>query len=184
MTPNYSALPASSFRRVLIALVTFSLLAVTLAAPVLGAKGGNSAASAACENGGYLNWTTSTGAAFKNEGACVKYAAMGNALVAVNPFSISYRAGSSAGLFGYTATGSGLVPGTSNMVLLDYATGQTVNGGQATVDSNGNWLVSRENAECVDFGIRPLLGVRVALNQNFATTYPLPFPAAFCTPPA
>jgi len=85
MTSNHLALPASSLRRVLIALATFSLLAVTLAVPVLGAKGGNAAASAACENGGYLNWERADGTAFKNEGACVKYAAMGNALVAVAP---------------------------------------------------------------------------------------------------
>jgi hypothetical protein len=69
-------------RRVLIALVTFTLLMVSLTVPVLGAKGGNSTASKACENGGYVNWTKANGSTFKNEGDCTKYAAMGGTLVA------------------------------------------------------------------------------------------------------
>lgn len=114
MTPNRSTLPASSLRRVLIALVTFTLLAVSLSAPVLGAKGGNSAASAACENGGYVNWTTATGAAFKNEGACVKYAAQGGVLQPVVTWTLDaglYFQGGTV-LQAYHVFGTGWTPNT------------------------------------------------------------------------
>ena len=56
---------------------------VMFAAPVLAAPGGNSAASAACKNGGYVNFTDTSGNPFRNEGACVSYAAHGGTLVPV-----------------------------------------------------------------------------------------------------
>ena len=61
-------------------LALFGALSLSaLAAP----GGGNSAGSAACEEGGYLDWTDAAGNAFKNEGACIRYAAQGGQLVAV-----------------------------------------------------------------------------------------------------
>jgi hypothetical protein len=67
------------------------LTILALAAPVAAKPGGNDAGSAACANGGYLNWTTSTGAAFKYEGACTKYTAKGNARVAIVSVTAQYR---------------------------------------------------------------------------------------------
>ena len=69
-------------RRIAILCASLMLLSV-LSVPAMAAPGGNAAASAACENGGYQNYTDANGNAFKNEGQCVKYAANGNALVPV-----------------------------------------------------------------------------------------------------
>lgn len=61
-----------------------ALAAVTLTpAPADAAGGGNSAAAKACQNGGYVNYKTSEGARFANEGACVSYAARGGSLSSV-----------------------------------------------------------------------------------------------------
>jgi hypothetical protein len=46
---------------------------------------GMSDAAHTCANGGYANFTTSTGEPFKNTGECVSYAAHGGTLVAVQP---------------------------------------------------------------------------------------------------
>jgi Ca2+-binding RTX toxin-like protein len=68
----------------LIAIVCASLMLLgVLAVPAMAAPGGNAGGSAACENGGYRNYTDANGNAFKNEGQCVKYAAKGNTLVPV-----------------------------------------------------------------------------------------------------
>ena len=45
---------------------------------------GNSTGSAACENGGYLNYTRVGGTTFKNEGDCTKYTAKGGVLVLID----------------------------------------------------------------------------------------------------
>ena len=123
MTSNRSALPASSFWRALIALVTFSLLAVSLTSVAMAKPGsGNSEASAACEDGGHLDWTRADGTAFKNEGACVKYAAQGNALVGIPEFSISYRPNFSS-FASYTFTWAGLEPNTTLLLTWTSAFG-------------------------------------------------------------
>jgi hypothetical protein len=43
-------------------------------------KGGNSAAAHACQHGGWTNLVRSDGTSFKNQGACVSYAAHGGTL--------------------------------------------------------------------------------------------------------
>ena len=45
-------------------------------------KGGNSAAAKACQKGGWKNWVRSDQTPFKNQGACVSYAAHGGVLTA------------------------------------------------------------------------------------------------------
>ena len=66
----------------LVALLCASLaLLGVLAMPASAAPGGNAGNAAACENGGYLTYTTTDGTAFKNEGQCVRYAVKGNELV-------------------------------------------------------------------------------------------------------
>jgi hypothetical protein len=58
-------------------------LAFVLTAGVATARagGGNSDAAKACQNGGWQHYVRSDGTAFKNEGACVSYAAHGGKLV-------------------------------------------------------------------------------------------------------
>lgn len=57
-------------------------LALGVASPA-DAKGPNNVAAKACQNGGYLNYQTTSGAPFKDEGACKRYAARGGILVPV-----------------------------------------------------------------------------------------------------
>lgn len=69
------------------------LLILAFAAPALAkGPGGNSGASAACENGGYLNWTRHDGSTFKNEGDCTRYAAKGGTLTpaVISPITLTY----------------------------------------------------------------------------------------------
>jgi phosphoribosylformylglycinamidine (FGAM) synthase-like enzyme len=77
----------SNVRRLVIALVTLTLLTLSLSSVVIakngGNQGGNSAASAACENSGYVNFADAHGNLFANEGACVKYAAHGGQLATI-----------------------------------------------------------------------------------------------------
>ena len=99
------------------------LFTLAIAAPAL-AKSGNSAAAAACQDGGYVDWTDAAGNAFRNTGACVSYAAHGGTLVPVvvdpvNPFSVSYRPSGTSG-FQATVTGSGLEPNSSVDLFLTW----------------------------------------------------------------
>ena len=93
---------------------------------------GNSAAAAACQDGGYVDWTDAAGNAFRNTGACVSYAAHGGTLVPVvvdpvNPFSVSYRPSGTSG-FQATVTGSGLEPDSSVDLFLTWG-GTTLSSG-------------------------------------------------------
>ena len=76
--------------------------------------GGNAPAAAACQNGGYLDYTDAAGNAFRNEGDCVRYAARGGTLVpiATAPFSVVYSS-IVAGWVRATLTGTGLEPSSS-----------------------------------------------------------------------
>jgi hypothetical protein len=108
-------------RTAAIALAVVSTLVI--AAPVL-AKSGNSGAAAACQSGGFVDWTDAAGDGFRNTGACVSYAAHGGTLVPVvvepvNPFSVSYRAAGANG-FQATVTGSGLEPNSSVDLFLTW----------------------------------------------------------------
>ena len=58
------------------------LFTFALAAPAL-AESGKSAAAAACQDGGYVDWTDAAGNAFRTTGACVSYVAHGGTLVPV-----------------------------------------------------------------------------------------------------
>ena len=75
------------------ALALALLVTLAIAAPALAKSGGNAEAAAACQEGGYLEWTDSAGNAFRNSGECVSYAAHGGTLTPVvvdpvNPFSV------------------------------------------------------------------------------------------------
>ena len=104
-------------------LSTLVLVSPTLARTDGGNAGGNSAASAACENGGYVNWTDADRNAFRNAGACVRYAAHGGTLVpvvvVVNPFSVRYTKSGADG-FVATLTGTGLQPSTGVDLILTW----------------------------------------------------------------
>ena len=178
------------FRRgtaIALALVSIMILAAPALAKSGGNAGGNSAASAACENGGYRHWTDAAGNPFRNAGACTSYAAHGNALVPVapvpvNPFSVSYARSGSSG-FQATVTGSGLQPDSTVDLFLTWGDVSTFLGGQA--DANGNVSYSA-SAICVSGG-SPLTAVSVfgIPAGGEQTEYAVPMPdAAVCPPPA
>ena len=178
-----TAVNGRSFRRTAaIALALLSTLA--LAAPTLAKPGGNSAASAACEDGGYLDVTDAAGNAFRNSGACVSYAAHGGTLVpvAVNPFSVSYSS-SGPNRFQATLTGTGLQPGSTVDLVLTWGAvtqflgSETDAGGEVTFVATGT---------CTSLGA-PLTAVGATGTPvgGDHTEYQLPLPdASVCPPPA
>ncbi len=132
------------------AIVLAMLSIVMFAAPALAAPGGNSAASAACENGGYVNFTDTSGNAFRNEGACVSYAAHGGTLVpvAVAPFSVVYSS-LGPGVFRATVTGTGLEPSSAYELFWVWPNRSVLL--QATTNSSGGF-VHNQDEQCQDSG--------------------------------
>jgi hypothetical protein len=158
----------------------FLLLAVV--APVLAAPGGNSDASAACENGGYVNWTDSDGNAFRNEGACVRYAAHGGVLVPAEaqPFSVAYSSiGPSA--FRAVFTGTGLEPSSAVRISLVWPNRSvTVD---MTADASGSMSLTLEE-QCRDAAGESLTSVTATGTPagGSQTEYSLPRPDASICP--
>lgn len=68
-----------------IAVVLALMLALSLAVPLMGAKGGNAAGAKACQKGGYATLATSEDpyTAFPSQDSCVAYAARGGTLAAL-----------------------------------------------------------------------------------------------------
>jgi hypothetical protein len=174
-----------SRRTVAIALAMLATLA--LATPAFarpgGNEGGNSAAAAACEDGGYTDWTDAEGNPFRNEGACVSYAARGGMLTAVevNPFSVSYRPSGANG-FVATITGSGLAPFSGVDFILTW--GGDPQFFDSIADASGEVMFDVSGA-CTSAG-SPLTAVGAAgsLVGGEHTEYPLPLPdASICPPP-
>ena len=163
-------------------LSTLILVAPAMAKP--GNAGGNAAAAAACEDGGYLNWTDASGNGFRNAGACVSYAARGGTLapVAVNPFTVSYGASGTSG-FRATLTGTGLEPDSSVDLVVTW--------GGDPIFSNGTANASGEvtlvgSFSCVIAG-SPLtaIGATGTPAGGEFTEYALPLPEpSICPPPA
>ncbi len=165
-------------------LSTLVLAAPVLAKPADGNAGGNSEASAACENGGYASWTDAAGNAFRNAGACVSYAAHGGTLmpVVVNPFSVSYRASGANG-FVATLTGTGLQPSTGVDLILTWG-GEPLFFGDVADPSGA--ITFEVSSVCASLG-SPLTAVGAAgtVIGGVHTEYPLPLPgAAICPSPA
>jgi hypothetical protein len=161
------------------------LFTAAFAAPAL-AESGNSEAAAACQDGGYVDWTDAAGNAFRNTGACVSYAAHGGALVPVvvdpvNPFTVAYRASGTDGFFA-TVTGSGLEPDSSVDLLLTWG-GEPLPIGDVA-DASGN-VTFTASGSCTSLGA-PLSAVGVGGTPagGVHTDYSLPLPdASICPPP-
>ena len=160
------------------------LFTLAIAAPAL-AESGNSAAAAACLDGGYVDWTDAAGNAFRNTGACVSYAAHGGTLVPVvvdpvNPFSVSYRPSGATG-FQATVTGSGLEPDSSVDLFLTWG-GTTLFIGD--VADGGGEVAFTASGVCSSLG-SPLTDVAVAGTPagGEQTEYPVPLPDASICPP-
>jgi hypothetical protein len=162
-------------------LATLALATPAFARPG-GNEGGNSAAAAACEDGGYADWTDAAGNAFPNEGACVSYAARGGMLkaVEVNPFSVSYRPSGADG-FVATITGSGLAPFSGVDFILTW--GGDPQFFDSIADASGEVTFDVSGA-CTSAG-SPLTAVGAAGTPlgGEHTEYPLPLPDAICPPP-
>jgi hypothetical protein len=178
------------FRRgtaIALALVSTTILVAPALAKSGGNAGGNSAASAACENGGYQNWTDAAGKPFRNAGACTSYAAHGNALVPVapvpvNPFSVTYARSGSSG-FQATVTGSGMQPESTVDLFLTWGDVSTFLGDQADASGNVSFTAT---AICIS-GASPLTAVSVfgipAGGEQTEYAVPMPDPTV-CPPPA
>jgi hypothetical protein len=171
-------------RTLAITLALVSTLAI--AAPALakaGNAGGNSAASAACEDGGFANWRDAAGSAFRNAGACVSYAAHGGTLVPVlvNPFSISYVA-SGTNAFRATLTGTGLEPDSTVDLFVSWGDTTTFVGDAADASGDVTFVAS---VICVSAG-SPVTAVSAGGTPAGGTPaeYPLPLPDATVCPPA
>jgi hypothetical protein len=166
------------------AAILLALLATfALAGPGLARDGGNSEASAACEDGGYRNWIDAEGNGFRNAGACVRHAAHGGALVpvVVNPFSVSYRASGTAG-FVATVTGDGLEPGTGVDVMLVW--GETAQFFDEVADENGAATLT-VGGVCVSGGVPLTTVAALATPQGGVhTEFALSLPDASVCPAA
>lgn len=79
----------ANMRRVLIALVTLTLLTVSLSSVAMakngGNQGGNSANAKLCYKGGWEDWVRSDQTTFANQNECVSYAANGGTLTTPDP---------------------------------------------------------------------------------------------------
>lgn len=167
--------------------ITLALLStLALAAPVAaqpGGPGGNSAAAAACEDGGFVNWTDESGNAFRNEGACASYAAHGGTLVAVvvSPFSVMYEAAGPNG-FRATLTGTGLEPNSGVDLVVTRGDISQFIGDLA--DANGDVTLTA-SLVCVSGGASiTAMGANGTPAGGEFTEYPLPVPdATVCPPP-
>ena len=77
-----------------IAVVLALMLALLIAVPLMGAKGGNGPGAKACQKGGYATLATSEdpNTAFPDQDACVAYAAQGGTLTALTvvPGSVQF----------------------------------------------------------------------------------------------
>jgi hypothetical protein len=78
-----------TIRSVAVLVMSLALLSA-LAAPTLAAPGGNSAAAAACEDGGYLGYTDADGNNFANAGQCTRYAAKGGQMISTSTAILSF----------------------------------------------------------------------------------------------
>jgi hypothetical protein len=162
-----------------------AVLAFAVAVPTLAKAGGNSAASAACEDGGYVNWTDEAGNPFRNAGACVSYAAHGGTLVpvvvVVSPFSVAYRASGTNG-FVATVEGSGLEPDSSVDVVFTWGSTTMTLGNVADATGAISFSVS---GVCSSLG-SALTGVSVvgipAGGEQTEYSFPLP-DASICPAP-
>jgi hypothetical protein len=160
------------------------LTTLTLAAPALATAGGNSEAAAACEDGGYLDWTDEDRNPFRNTGACVSYAAHGGTLVPVvvdpvNPFSVTYQPFGADGFLA-TVTGSGLQPDSSVDFMLTWGGAPLTIGNLADGSGNATFTAS---GSCTSMG-SPLTAVSVAGTPagGEQTEFPLPLPGTSVCP--
>ena len=168
-----------------IALVLLSTLAI--AAPALaspgGNAGGNSAAAAACREGGYRDWTDVAGNAFRNEGACVSYAARGGTLVpvVVAPFSVVYSS-LGPGVFRATVTGTGLEPSSAYQLSWVWPNRSvTLN---ATTGPSGGF-VHNQDEQCQDSGglnMTSFTATGTPAGGSAPTTYSLSTPPSSICP--
>ncbi len=147
-----------------------------------GSRRGNSAAAAACRNGGYVNWTDADGNPFKNEGDCVSYAARGGVLVpvATGPFSVAYSSIGS-GVFRAVITGSGLEP--SSLVRFSFVWPDRSVTVEFTIDATGN-VTFTQDEQCLDANGDPMTSLTATGTPagGVQTDYPLPLPDASVCP--
>ena len=164
-------------RTAAIVLAVLSIVIVT--APALAAPGGNSGASAACDNGGYVNFTDTAGNPFRNEGACVSYAAHGGTLVpvVVGPITVRYTSGGPS-VFDATVTGTGLEPLSPYELFWVWPDRSVLL--QATTDASGGFVHIR-GEQCLDAtgqGMTSFTARATLAGASAPTMFTLPLPPA------
>lgn len=168
------------------AAIMLALLAtLAIAAPTLAKPGGNAAASVACEGDGYLDWTDAAGNAFRNAGACVRYAAHGGTLTPVvddpvDPFSISYAPSGTNG-FTATLTGTGLEPNSTVDLVLTWGDVTRFLGSESGASGAVSFGVS---SVCTSMGFAlTSVGATGTPAGGEFTEYALPLPDTSICPP-
>lgn len=150
ITMAVAASASRAFRVAAAGLLAVALLGTTAggaSAKPAGSGAGNSLSAKACHNGGWQNLTTSTGAAFASEDACVAYAAHGGVLTPKPTASIvaAYTGCTGTICDSLTVVGSGLQPG-SQLDICSNTGGEIVCGLSGIVvgtDGTASFQVSR-----------------------------------------
>jgi hypothetical protein len=106
---------------VAVALATMSMSVLSTQVAGAATAPGNSGAAHACQQGGYVNYSTTTGATFTNTGECVSYAAKGGTLVALPDLVLIPTCTAVLGSEGcaFTVDNIGIGPVTNGTVVVE-----------------------------------------------------------------
>lgn len=105
---------------VAVALATMSISVISTQMAGAATAAGNSGAAHPCQQGGYVNYSTTTGATFTNTGECVSYAAHGGALVALPDLVLIPDCTTADGVgCAFTVENIGIGPVTNGTVVVD-----------------------------------------------------------------
>jgi hypothetical protein len=145
-----------------------------MAAPSWAAKGGNSANAKLCEPGGYPGLLfNQNGEAFKNAGACTKYAAKGGKLVGLD--AVGTTPEGAEGAFTETCSGFGLHAGFASFCQVDYEHGSIEKG--SLTEPDGTWSLSVPQG-CEAAGLGRALNMKVFAETEHGSSvvgsFPLP----------
>jgi hypothetical protein len=144
------------------------------AASASAAKGGNSAAAALCEEGGYPGvLLAQDGSAFKNSGKCTSYAAHGGKIAGVNAVAGPVE----SSFFEANYSGFGLNPETEAFACDTYSRPGVTLCESAEVAANGTFSVEEELFPCTLSGSKVsnlFVQATTAAGVSFTRTFPPP----------
>ena len=146
----------SRFRRNVSLVFAFTVLLAgfmfAFAPSSIASKGGNSEAAKACQDGGYLNYTTADGEPFQNPGQCVQYAAQGGTLTEVESdhptVDIEFFSSGEGEPFTGLLGASGLMPLTAVNVTVTTIQGDVEVWQFGAWEPDGTFSVEFDETEC------------------------------------